>query len=98
MTDDTPVGVPGPDLEGGDEYDRMIAAIDAALDEALYKIAGDGRLRDVDTEKVRVKYLRAIGYLVSQRRQLVEDVEKQELIDRIAELEELADRREVARA
>ena len=70
------------------DYDYMLAAIDSALEEALYKIEGDGRLTDVKREKVRVDYLRAIGYLVGQRRQVAQDRNLEELAERIDRLEQ----------
>lgn len=69
------------------DYDQMLAWLDAAIEEALYKIDGDGRLRDVEKEKVRVKYLRVIGYLVGQRRQVAQDRDLEAMAERIEELE-----------
>lgn len=68
------------------DYERMLEVLDAAIEEAEYKINGDGRLRDIEREKVRVKYLRVIGYLVGQRRQVTQDRDLEQLTQDVEQL------------
>lgn len=69
------------------ELDGMIEQIDGAIDEIQYKIE-DGRIRDVETEKVRIQYYRALGYLIRAKRQVLEDKTLEELAAEIEELKE----------
>jgi hypothetical protein len=67
---------PTPDL-GTDNYDAMLEKLDTAIDEITDKVE-NGRIRNPEYEKVRIKYYRALGYLIRTRRQVLEDRELQE--------------------
>jgi ribosomal protein L13E len=66
-------------------YDEMLATLDIAIDEARRKIE-NGRIRDVDREKARVKQWRALGYLINVRRQVANDRDLEALAEEIEEL------------
>jgi hypothetical protein len=73
-----------PDVSTAD-YDEMLATLDIAIDEAKRKIE-NGRIRDVDREKARVKQWRALGYLINVRRQVANDRDLEALAEEIEEL------------
>jgi transcription initiation factor IIE alpha subunit len=73
-----------PDLRTSD-YDQMLAELDRAIDELTDKIE-NGRIRDPERDKTRVKQYRALGYLIRTKQQVLEDVTLQELE---AEIEQL---------
>jgi ribosomal protein L13E len=73
-----------PDVSTAD-YDEMFATLDIAIDEARRKIE-EGRIRDVDREKARVKQWRALGYLINVRRQVANDRDLESLAEEIEEL------------
>jgi len=73
-----------PDLRTSD-YDEMLAELDKAIAELVDKIE-NGRIRDPERDKVRVKQYRALGYLIRTHRQVVDDAALQELEAEIAEL------------
>ena len=73
-----------PDVSTAD-YDEMFATLDIAIDEARRKIE-EGRIRDVDREKARVKQWRALGYLINVRRQVANDRDLEALAEEIEEL------------
>lgn len=77
----------GPDVSTTD-YSEMLSRLDIAIDEATRKIE-KGRVRDEEKEKVRVKQWKALGYLLNVRRQITAEKDKQELAERIEELEAL---------
>jgi len=70
---------PAPDL-GTDNYDAMLEKLDTAIGEVTDKVE-NGRIRNPEHEKVRIKYYRALGYLIRTRRQILEDRELQEFRD-----------------
>lgn len=74
------------------DYDReeVLDELRGAMDDALEKFA-DGRIRDAENEKVRIKYLRAYTSAVAEYRRLVADIEEAEHEERIARLESLVD-------
>ncbi len=67
------------------EYDEMLEDLDRAIGELTEKIE-NGRIRDAERDKVRVKQYRALAYLIRTKQQVLEDVTLQELE---AEIEEL---------
>ena len=73
-----------PDVSTAD-YDEMLATLDIAIDEARRKIE-EGRIRDVDREKARVKQWRALSYLINVRRQVANDRDLESLAEEIEEL------------
>jgi len=80
---------PSPDL-ATENYDVMIEQLDTAIGEIVEKVE-NGRIRDPENEKVRIKYYRALGYLVRTKRQVLED---KTLEDLEAEIQELKRARE----
>ncbi|WP_247010809.1 hypothetical protein [Halorientalis litorea] len=69
------------------DYDSMLADLDVAIEEARYKIE-NGRVRDAEKEKVRIKWVRALAYAVNVRRQVANDRDLQELAEEIEVLKE----------
>jgi uncharacterized UPF0160 family protein len=78
---------PTPDLST-DNYDVMLEQLDNAIEEITDKI-DNGRIRKPEHEKVRIKYYRALGYLIRTRRQVLEDRELQEFRDALEAHEEI---------
>ncbi len=77
----------GPDESGSgrSDYDDMLETLDVAIEEARYKIE-NGRVRDEEKEKVRIKWVRALAYAVNVRRQVTNDRDLDELAEEVAEL------------
>jgi len=75
-----------PDLRT-DDYDTMLTQLDGAIEELTEKIE-NGRIRDPERDKVRLKQYRTLGYLIRTKRKVLEDTTLQELEQRLAELEE----------
>jgi hypothetical protein len=71
----------------GDNLDReeVLDLLEEVLEEAHRK-ATNGRVRDAENEKVRIQWIKAVGYLVGQYRQLVRDKDLEELKAEVAEL------------
>lgn len=67
--------------------DTALAELDDVIDAARYKTFGDGRIRDAEKERVRLKYLRLIIQAQGERRKILADKEIIELKERIEELE-----------
>lgn len=74
-----------PDLRT-DDYDTMLEQLDGAISELTEKIE-NGRIRDPERDKVRLKMYRTLGYLIRTKRQVLEDTTLQELEQRLDELE-----------
>ena len=68
---------PTPDL-GTDNYDAMLEKLDTAIEEVTDKVE-NGRIRNPEHDKVRIKYYRTLGYLVRTKRQVLEDKTLEEL-------------------
>lgn len=68
----------------------MLADIDLAIDEIREKIE-NGRVRSPEHDKTRIKYYRAMGYLVRSKAKVMESQQLEELQ---AEIEELKEERE----
>jgi len=67
------------------DYDQMLENLDVAIKEARRKIE-DGRVRDAENEKVRIKWIRALAYTVNIRRQVANDRDLEELAEEIEAL------------
>jgi len=65
----------------------MLEKIDRATEEIMDKIES-GRIRNPETEKVRLKYYRTLGYLIRTKRKVLEDKTLQELEEEIEALKE----------
>ena len=70
------------------ERDNALAELSEVIDEARYKSLGDGRIRNPQSEKIRLKYLRIIIQANSERRKLLADKELEEMRERLEALEE----------
>jgi hypothetical protein len=70
------------------ERDNALAELSEVIDEARYKSLGDGRIRNPESERIRLKYLRIIIQANSERRKLLADKELEEMRERLAALEE----------
>jgi hypothetical protein len=77
---------PKPDLRT-DDYHTMLRQLDGAI-EALEEKIENGRIRDPERDKVRLKQYRTLGYLIRTKRKVLEDTTLQELEQRLAELEQ----------
>jgi hypothetical protein len=75
------------DVEIQSKRDSALAELSEVVDEARYKSLGDGRIRDAEKERVRLKYLRLIIQAQSERRKILADKEIIELKERIEKLE-----------
>lgn len=67
------------------DYDGMLETVDVAIEECKRKIE-NGRIRDPEREKVRVKQWRALGYLINVRRQVANDRDLEELAEEMEAL------------
>jgi hypothetical protein len=67
------------------DYDDMLDDLDVAIAEARRKIE-NGRVRDPEREKVRIKWVRALAYAVNVRRQVANDRDLEALADEIEDL------------
>ncbi|MFC6823491.1 hypothetical protein ACFQEV_00505 [Halopelagius fulvigenes] len=79
-----------------DEYDSMLAEVDATI-ESLRDDIENGRIRDVDREKVRIQQYRALAYLIRTKQKVLQDKTLQELAEEIEELKEQRDTARVRR-
>lgn len=64
--------------------------MEEAMDEALRKFI-NGRVRDAEKERVRIRWLGAYVKAAKEYRQLVSDIEAREQEERIERLENLVD-------
>jgi hypothetical protein len=69
------------------DYGDMLDTLDAAIAEAQRKVES-GRVYDVENEKVRIKWIRALAYTVNVRRQVANDRDLEELADEIEQLKQ----------
>lgn len=72
--------------EGSEDYDAMLETLDVGIEEARRKVES-GRVYDAENEKVRIKWLRALAYLVNVRRQVTNDRTLEELSERVEAIE-----------
>ncbi|WP_379691923.1 hypothetical protein [Halopelagius fulvigenes] len=74
----------------------MLAEVDATI-ESLRDDIENGRIRDVDREKVRIQQYRALAYLIRTKQKVLQDKTLQELAEEIEELKEQRDTARVRR-
>lgn len=79
-----------PDGDDPGEYDAMLEQLDKTIDSLADKIE-NGRIRNPEHEKVRIKQYRCMAYLVRTKRKVLEDQTLEELA---AEVEELRDEKD----
>jgi F0F1-type ATP synthase membrane subunit b/b' len=70
------------------ERDNALAELSEVIDEARYKSLGDGRIRNPQSEKIRLKYLRIIIQANAERRKYLADKDLEELKERLERIEE----------
>jgi hypothetical protein len=87
MSADARAGEREGDDVGTADYDQMLADLDVAIGEARRKI-DEGRVRDPEREKVRIKWVRALAYLINIRRQVCNDRDLEALADEIEDLKD----------
>lgn len=73
------------------ERDEALAMLSDIVDYARYKSLGDGRIRDPEKERIRLKYLRVIISAESERRKFLEDKDLDELAEEVERLKESRD-------
>ena len=74
------------------EREETIERLNEVVDHAEYKVFGNGRIRDEEKERIRIKYLNLIVSAANSKRSLLKDRDLDELAERIAELEEQEER------
>jgi len=67
---------------------EIIRRIEICLDEALRKVES-GRVYDESKERVRIKWIKSVGYLADIYRKLMKDQELEELEGRLELLEKM---------
>lgn len=67
--------------------EQMLRFLNVGIQEALHKIE-NGRIRKPENEKVRIQWLKALGYLANSYRKLLNDRDLDELAGRVEKLEE----------
>jgi len=70
------------------ERDNALAELSEVIGEARYKSLGDGRIRNPQSEKIRLKYLRIIIQANAERRKYLADKDLEELKERLERIEE----------
>jgi len=76
------------DIKGLDPRDRkeVLEALDQGIDKALKKVKS-GRVYSAESERVRIKWIKAMGYLADVFRKVKKDDEIRALEERIEQLE-----------
>ncbi|MFU8870236.1 hypothetical protein [Natronococcus sp.] len=69
------------------ERDEMLALLEDGIEEAHRKVKS-GRVYDAENEKVRIKWIRTLGYVAGQYRQLIKDRDLEEIEERLEDLEQ----------
>lgn len=89
MSADASAGAPFPSAdEKQEEYEELLEILDVGIEQAVYKIDGDGRISDPDRERARAKWCNTLAKLVKERRMVLRDrdlVELTEVAERIEE-------------
>lgn len=73
------------------EIDEMLEELDTAIEAASAKVES-GRVYDSDNEQTRIQWIRALGYLMRTKRQILDDRDRAAMIREIREIEELSER------
>jgi hypothetical protein len=75
---------PPPNL-ATENYDVTLEQLGKAIGEIVEKVES-GRIRNPEHEKVRIKYYRALGYLIRTKRKVLEDKTLEDLQTEIQDL------------
>lgn len=91
MSADTSQDGPGSGDLFDDVADRedVLALLEDAIDEAHRKACGSGRVYDPGNERVRQGWLKTLGYLAGQYRQLLRDEDLEQMRVEIGNLRDL---------
>lgn len=84
MSDSQPESTPSPSLRS--ETEEMLRKLDVSIDELTRKIE-DGRVRDAEKERTRIKRYRALANALRTRSELVEQRELQDLHRKVQQLQ-----------
>jgi hypothetical protein len=68
--------------------DDALSSLSEVIEQSRYKSLGDGRIRDPERERIRIRYLRVIISAQAERRKLLADKEIEELKERLERIEE----------
>ena len=91
MSDDVEESDSEGDSDSRTGRERVLADLREAREYARYKSLGDGRLRDPEKEKLRIKYLRTLVYAANAERGLLKDRDLDEMQEELTALLEEAD-------
>ena len=70
------------------ERDNALAELKDVIEHCRYKSLGDGRIRNPESEKIRLKQMRLIVQANAERRKILADKELEELSQRLENLED----------
>lgn len=84
-------------LDSSEEYERLMDTLQKGINQALYKLDGDGRIRDPKIEQARAKYLNTLAKLVKEYRMILTERDREELAARVEVLEEQLEKAEEKR-
>jgi len=88
-TDATPDGPDAPDpFPDAADREDVLALLEDAIDEAHRKACGNGRVYDPENERVRQGWLKTVGYLAGQYRQMLRDEDLEAMRREIDDLRE----------
>lgn len=79
--------MPPNDSDAVPEREEMLDLLEDGIEEAHRKVE-NGRVYDAENEKVRIQWIRALGYAVGQYRQLIKDRDLEEMNERLEAIEE----------
>lgn len=82
-----------PDDGPGDLPDRddVLADLSDVREHARYKVFGNGRIRDVEKERIRIRYLRTLIAAANAERQTQKDRDLDAMADEIDRLRDLVE-------
>lgn len=97
-----PSEAPDVDPDDGDEVEyadreEMLSLLEDGIREAHRQVT-EGRVRDPERDKVRIQWIRALGYAVGQYRQLSKDLDLEEMAAEIEALQAAQDEQNAARS
>lgn len=86
MSDDIEESAGESDSDSRSDREKVLADLREVREYARRKASGDGRLRDPDREKIRIKYLRTVIYSANAERGLLKDKDLDEMREDLEEL------------
>lgn len=86
MSDDVEESAGESDSDSRSDREKVLADLREVREYARRKASGDGRLRDPDREKIRIKYLRTVIYSANAERGLLKDKDLDEMREDLEEL------------